>query len=131
MSTIFSKIINKEIPSYTISENKNFISFLDINPLTVGHCLVVPKIETDYLFDLDDSYLKEILIFSKKISSSLSKTVDCVRVGVSVVGLEVPHAHLHLIPFINENDMSFSNKRIEMTNEEFLDLQSKIIKNLN
>ena len=76
-------------------------------------------------------FLKEILIFSKKISSSLSKTVDCVRVGVSVVGLEVPHAHLHLIPFINEKDMSFSNKRIKMTNEEFLDLQSKIIKNLN
>ena len=131
MSTIFSKIINKEIPSYTIAENENFISFLDINPLTVGHCLVVPKIETDNLFDLDDSYLKEILIFSKKISSSLSKTVACVRVGVSVVGLEVPHAHLHLIPFINEQDMSFSNKRIKMTNEEFLDLQSRIIKNLN
>lgn len=131
MSTIFSKIINKEIPSYTIAENENFISFLDINPLTVGHCLVVPKIETDNLFDLDDSYLKEILIFSKKISSSLSKTVDCVRVGVSVVGLEVPHAHLHLIPFISEQDMSFSNKRIKMTNEEFLDLQSRIIKNLN
>ena len=131
MSTIFSKIINKEIPSYTIAENENFISFLDINPLTVGHCLVVPQMETDYLFDLDDSYLKEILIFSKKISSSLSKTVDCVRVGVSVVGLEVPHAHLHLIPFISEQDMSFSNKRIKMTNEEFLDLQSRIIKNLN
>ena len=131
MSTIFSKIINKEIPSYTIAENENFISFLDINPLTVGHCLVVPKVETDYLFDLDDSYLKEILISSKKISSSLSKSVDCIRVGVAVVGLEVPHAHLHIIPFINENDMSFSNKRIEMTNEEFLDLQSKIIKNLN
>ena len=131
MGSIFSKIINKEIPSYTIAENENFISFLDINPLTVGHCFVVPKVETDYLFDLDDSYLKEILIFSKKISSSLSKSVDCIRVGVAVVGLEVPHAHLHLIPFINENDMSFSNKRIEMTNEEFLDLQSKIIKNLN
>ena len=131
MGSIFSKIINKEIPSYTIAENEKFISFLDINPLTVGHCLVVPKVETDYIFDLDDSYLKEILIFSKKISSSLSKSVDCIRVGVAVVGLEVPHAHLHLIPFINENDMSFSNKRIEMTNEEFLDLQSKIIKNLN
>ena len=131
MSTIFSKIINKEIPSYTIAEDKNFISFLDINPLTIGHCLVVPKSEIDYLFDLDDSYLKDILIFSKRISSSLLKSVDCVRVGVSVVGLEVPHAHLHLIPFINEKDMNFSNKRIKMTNNEFLELQTKIIKNLN
>tara|TARA_Y100001958_G_C21151783_1_gene487772 strand:+ start:517 stop:912 length:396 start_codon:yes stop_codon:yes gene_type:complete len=131
MSTIFSKIINKEIPSYTIAEDENFISFLDINPLTIGHCLVVPKSEIDYLFDLDDSYLKDILIFSKRISSSLLKSVDCVRVGVSVVGLEVPHAHLHLIPFINEKDMNFSNKRIKMTNNEFLELQTKIIKNLN
>ena len=131
MSSIFSKIINKEIPSYTIAEDENFISFLDINPLTIGHCLVVPKSETDYLFDLDDSYLKDILIFSKRISSSLLESVDCVRVGVSVVGLEVPHAHLHLIPFINEKDMSFSNKRIKMSNNEFLELQTKIIKNLN
>ena len=131
MSTIFSKIINKEIPSYTIAEDENFISFLDINPLTIGHCLVVPKSEIDYLFDLDDSYLKDILIFSKRISSSLLESVDCVRVGVSVVGLEVPHAHLHLIPFINEKDMSFSNKRIKMSNNEFLELQTKIIKNLN
>ena len=122
MSTIFSKIINKEIPSYTIAEDENFISFLDINPLTIGHCLVIPKSEIDYLFDLDDSYLKDILIFSKRISSSLLKSVDCVRVGVSVVGLEVPHAHLHLIPFINEKDMNFSNKRIKMTNNEFLKL---------
>ena len=83
------------------------------------------------MFDLDDSYLKDILIFSKRISSSLLKSVDCVRVGVSVVGLEVPHAHLHLIPFINEKDMNFSNKRIKMTNNEFLELQTKIIKNLN
>ena len=131
MSTIFSKIINKEIPSYTIAEDENFISFLDIKPLTIGHCLVVPKTEIDYLFDLDDSYLKDILIFSKRISSSLLKSVDCVRVGVSVVGLEVPHAHLHLIPFINEKDMNFSNKRIKMTNNEFLELQAKITTNLN
>ena len=131
MGTIFTKIIKKEIPSYTITENEKFISFLDINPLTIGHCLVVPKIETDYFFDLDESYLEDILIFSRKISSSLIKSVDCVRVGVSVVGLEVPHAHLHLIPFINEKDMSFSNKRIKMTDEEFIKLQTKIINNLN
>ena len=85
MASIFSKIINKEIPSYTILENENFISFLDINPLTLGHCLVVPKKEIDYLFDLDDFFLSEILIFSKKISSSLIRTVDCNRVGVSVI----------------------------------------------
>ena len=124
MASIFSKIINKEIPSYTILENENFISFLDINPLTLGHCLVVPKKEIDYLF------LNEILIFSKKISSSLIRTVDCNRVGVSVIGLEVPHAHVHLIPINNEKDMNFSNKRIEMSSEDFADLQSRIIKNL-
>tara|TARA_B100000212_G_scaffold123831_1_gene92937 strand:- start:1043 stop:1435 length:393 start_codon:yes stop_codon:yes gene_type:complete len=130
MASIFSKIINKEIPSYTILENKNFISFLDINPLTLGHCLVVPKKEIDYLFDLDDVFLNEILIFSKKISSSLIRTVNCNRVGVSVIGLEVPHAHVHLIPINNEKDMNFSNKRIEMSSEDFADLQSRIIKNL-
>ena len=130
MASIFSKIINKEIPSYTILENKNFISFLDINPLTLGHCLVVPKKEIDYLFDLDDVFLNEILIFSKKISSSLIRTVDCNRVGVSVIGLEVPHAHVHLIPINYEKDMNFSNKRIEMSSEDFADLQSRIIKNL-
>ena len=130
MASIFSKIINKEIPSYTILENENFISFLDINPLTLGHCLVVPKKEIDYLFDLDDVFLSEILIFSKKISSSLIRTVDCNRVGVSVIGLEVPHAHVHLIPINNEKDMNFSNKRIEMSSEDFTDLQNRIIKNL-
>ncbi len=130
MASIFTKIINKEIPSYTILENENFISFLDINPLTLGHCLVVPKKEIDYLFDLDDVFLNEILIFSKKISSSLIRTVDCNRVGVSVIGLEVPHAHVHLIPINNEKDMNFSNKRIEMSPKDFTDLQSKIIKNL-
>ena len=131
MATIFTKIINKEIPSYTIYENENFISFLDINPLTVGHCLVVPKNETDYIFDLDEIYLKEILIFSKKISSALIKSVDCLRIGVSVVGLEVPHAHLHLIPFKKEIEMNFSNKRIKMTNDDFKNLQNQIVKNLN
>tara|TARA_B100001057_G_scaffold13732_1_gene12968 strand:- start:78705 stop:79097 length:393 start_codon:yes stop_codon:yes gene_type:complete len=130
MASIFTKIINKEIPSYTILENENFISFLDINPLTLGHCLVVPKKEIDYLFDLDDVFLNEILIFSKKISSSLIRTFDCNRVGVSVIGLEVPHAHVHLIPINNEKDMSFSNKRIEMSSKDFTVLQSKIIKNL-
>ena len=130
MASIFTKIINKEIPSYTILENENFISFLDINPLTLGHCLVVPKKEIDYLFDLDDVFLNEILIFSKKISSSLIRTVDCNRVGVSVIGLEVPHAHVHLIPLNNEKEMNFSNKRIEMSPKDFTDLQSKIIKNL-
>tara|TARA_Y100001949_G_C15896552_1_gene290613 strand:+ start:302 stop:694 length:393 start_codon:yes stop_codon:yes gene_type:complete len=130
MASIFTKIINKEIPSYTILENENFISFLDINPLTLGHCLVVPKKEIDYLFDLDDIFLNEILIFSKKISSSLIRTVDCNRVGVSVIGLEVPHAHVHLIPINNEKDMNFSNKRIEMSPKDFTDLQSKIINNL-
>ena len=92
---------------------------------------MVPKNETDYIFDLDEIYLKEILIFSKKISSAIIKTVDCLRIGVSVVGLEVPHAHLHLIPFKKEIEMNFSNKRIKMTNDDFKNLQNQIVKNLN
>ncbi len=131
MKSIFSKIIDGEIPAYILNENEKFISFLDINPLTLGHCLVVPKKEIDYFFDLDNDYLKDILIFSKKISKSLLKSVDCKRVGVSVVGLEVPHAHLHLIPFKNEKDMNFSNKKISLTHEEFLNIQKKIVNNLD
>lgn len=131
MKSIFSKIIDGEMPSYIINDNEKFISFLDINPLTLGHCLVVPKKEIDYFFDLDDDYLKDILIFSKKISKSLMKSVDCKRVGVSVVGLEVPHAHLHLIPFNKEKDMNFSNKKISLTHEDFLKIQKKIINNLD
>ena len=98
MSTIFTKIINREIPAYIISENSKFIAFLDISPLSIGHTLVVPKKEIDHFFDLDDDFLSEILLFSKKISKAIKKITRCNRVGLSVIGLEVPHAHLHLVP---------------------------------
>ena len=130
MSTIFSKIIKKEIPAHIIFDDKNFISFLDINPLTLGHSLVVPKIETDYLFDLENKYLEKILIFSKKISGALKSSVSCRRVGLKVVGLEVPHAHIHLIPFNNEKEMDFINKRLSFSQDELRDLLEIIKSNL-
>ena len=111
MSTIFTKIINREIPAYIISENSKFIAFLDINPLSIGHTLVVPKKETDHFFDLDDDFLTEILLFSKKISKAIKKVTRCNRVGLSVIGLEIPHAHLHLVPLNEMNDIDFSKKK--------------------
>ena len=130
MSTIFTKIINKEIPAHIIFEDKNFISFLDISPLTIGHSLVVPKIEVDYIFDLDNEYLKRGLIFSKKIASAIEKSTKCSRVGLKVVGLEVPHAHIHLIPFTNEKEMDFINKRLKLDKSNFTSLLKKIRENL-
>tara|TARA_B100000482_G_scaffold91811_1_gene66069 strand:+ start:94 stop:489 length:396 start_codon:yes stop_codon:yes gene_type:complete len=131
MATIFTKIIQREIPANILYENEDFISILDISPLTLGHSLVIPKVEIDYFFDLDDKYLNKIMMFSKVVSNALSKSVICKRVGLTVVGLEVPHAHLHLIPFNNEREMSFSNKRLKLSNDEFLELQKKIVNNLN
>tara|TARA_X000000368_G_scaffold46195_1_gene33111 strand:- start:401 stop:796 length:396 start_codon:yes stop_codon:yes gene_type:complete len=131
MATIFTKIIQREIPANILYENEDFISILDISPLTLGHSLVIPKVEIDYFFDLDDNYLNKIMMFSKVVSNALSKSVICKRVGLTVVGLEVPHAHLHLIPFNNEREMSFSNKRLKLSKDEFLELQKKIVNNLN
>ena len=125
MSTIFTKIINKEIPAHIIYEDEKFISFLDINPLTIGHSLVVPKIEVDYIFDLDKEYLNKVLIFSKKIASAIEKSTNCSRVGLKVVGLEVPHAHVHLIPFKNEKEMDFINKRLKLDESTFSSLLKK------
>lgn len=126
MSTIFTKIINREIPAYIISENSKFIAFLDINPLSIGHTLVVPKKEIDYFFDLDDDFLTEILLFSKKISKAIKKVTRCNRVGLSVIGLEVPHAHLHLVPLNEMNDIDFSKKKISFKDSEFNDVCKKI-----
>lgn len=131
MASIFTKIIQREIPANILYENENFISILDISPLTLGHSLVIPKVEVDYLFDLDDKYLNKIMTFSKVLSNALSKSVSCKRVGLTVIGLEVPHAHLHLIPFNNEREMSFSNERLRLSKNEFLELQEKIVSNLN
>lgn len=119
MATIFSRIIAGEIPCYKVAESDKFFAFLDINPLVKGHTLVVPKKEVDYIFELDDAELGEMMIFAKKVAKAIEQTVPCVRVGVSVIGLEVPHAHIHLIPINKESDMLFSNKKLEMTKEEF------------
>lgn len=127
MATIFTKIVNGEIPSYKIFENEHFYSFLDISPMTKGHTLVIPKKEVDYLFDIDDAMLSEMIVLSKKIAKAIEKTVECTRVGVMVVGLEVPHAHIHLIPIQNEEDMNLSNKRIQLTKEEFEKIAEDIV----
>lgn len=127
MATIFTKIVNGEIPSYKIFENKHFYSFLDISPMTKGHTLVIPKKEVDYLFDIDDAMLSEMIVLSKKIAKAIEKAVECTRVGVMVVGLEVPHAHIHLIPIQNEGDMNLSNKRIQLTKEEFEKIAEDIV----
>jgi len=126
MATIFSKIINGEIPSYKIAENDRFFAFLDINPLSKGHTLVVPKQETDYLFDLDDTLLAEMIVFAKQIACGIKQAIPCTRVGVMVVGLEVPHAHIHLIPIQKESDMSLSNPRLKLSKEEFAEIAAKI-----
>ena len=131
MSSIFTKIIDREFGAYIIDEDEDFISFLDINPLTKGHCLVVPKKEVDYFFDLDDDLLKKIILFSKKISYALKRTFHCKRVGMTVIGMEVPHAHIHLIPINSESEMNFSNKKLIINEVEFKEILKKIKKNLS
>ena len=126
MSTIFSKIIAGDIPSYKIAENDRFYAFLDINPLAKGHTLVVPKVETDYLFDLQDDLLGEMLVFSKKVALAIDKKMDCLRVGVAVLGLEVPHAHIHLVPINGLHDIEFSKPKLKLSQEEFLEIAEAI-----
>jgi len=129
MPTIFSKIVNGEIPSYKIFEDDKFYAFLDINPNAIGHTLCIPKIEVNRLFDLDDDTYSGLMNFSKKIAKALKKAVDCDRIGVSVIGLEVPHVHVHLIPINSMDDMSF-NSKVKLTNKEFNDILDKIKANL-
>ncbi len=128
--TIFSKIIAGEIPCYKIAENENFLAFLDISPLVKGHVLIVPKIETDKFFDLSDQLLSEILIFAKPIATAIEKSFDCKRCGISVVGIEVPHAHMHLIPINSANDLNFTQPKLQLEESEILHIQQKIISNL-
>ncbi len=118
MATIFSKIINGDIPSYKCAENDRFYAFLDINPLVKGHTLVVPKREVDYIFDLTDEEIGEMQIFAKHVAAAIKKAFPCIKVGQAVLGLEVPHAHIHLIPKQNEKDMLFSNHKLSFTEEE-------------
>ncbi len=125
--TIFSKIIKGEIPSYKIAENENFFAFLDINPLVEGHTLVIPKIEVDKFLDMPDNYLSEILLFAKPIASAIEKSFQCKRCGLSVVGLEVPHAHLHLIPLNTMDDINFTRKKLSPTPVQLKKAQEKIL----
>ena len=125
MGSIFSKIISGEIPSFKIYEDDNFLAFLDINPNSLGHTLCIPKKEIDQMFDLDDKTLSELIIFSKKVANAIKKAVVCERVGMSAIGLEVPHVHVHLIPINNMNDMSFDTK-INMTEIQFIETMNKI-----
>jgi histidine triad (HIT) family protein len=127
--TIFSKIINGEIPSYKVAENEKFYAFLDINPLQKGHTLVVPKLaepEADYIFDLEDDMLSEMLVFAKQVARGIKGAVACKRVGVAVIGLEVPHVHMHLIPISKEGDMSFANQKLTLPSEEMAEIANSI-----
>ena len=126
MASIFTKIINGEIPCYKIAEDERFLAFLDINPLAKGHTLVVPKVETDYLFDLDDELLGDMMKFSKKVALAIDKTMDCKRVGVAVLGLEVPHAHIHLCPINDLYDIEFSRAKLKLSAEEFNEIAGQI-----
>lgn len=130
MSTIFSKIIKGEIPSYKIAENDNFFAFLDIRPMAKGHVLVIPKHETDYLFDLDDQILSDMIVYSKKIAKAIQQAVPCKRIGLMVIGMEVPHAHIHLIPINAEKEMNLSNPRLELSQDEFKQITKDIISKL-
>ncbi len=126
MASIFTKIVRGEIPSYKIAEDEQFYAFLDIYPLAKGHTLVIPKKEVDYLFDLDDDFLAEMTVFSKKIAKAIEKVIPCARIGVAVLGLEVPHAHIHLIPINSEADISFSRPKLKLSEEEFQEIAAKI-----
>ena len=126
MATIFSKIIAGDIPSYKIAEDDKFYAFLDINPMAKGHTLVVPKQATDYIFDLDDALLGEMIIFSKRVAQAIEKAISCKRVGVMVIGLEVPHAHIHLVPIQQEGDLNLSNPKIKLSSDEFIEIADKI-----
>jgi histidine triad (HIT) family protein len=126
MATIFTKIIKGEIPCYKIAENDDYFAFLDINPLRAGHTLVVPKKETDYVFDLDDTCLAGMIIFSKKIAVAIKSVIPCNRIGVAILGLEIPHAHIHLVPMDSMEDVNFKNPKLKFSPEEFKEIAAKI-----
>lgn len=126
MASIFSKIIAGEIPSYKIAEDEKCFAFLDINPIVFGHTLVVPKKEVDYYFDLDEEYLADLNAFAKRVAIALKQEVNCIRIGVMIAGLEVPHAHIHLVPINSVGDLSFTNPRVKIPEEEMIDLARRI-----
>lgn len=126
MATIFSKIVAGEIPCYKVAEDDKFFAFLDINPLVKGHTLVIPKQEVDYLFDLSDADLAAMQVFAKHVAAGIKRAFPCIKVGQAVLGLEVPHAHIHLIPMQSEKDMLFSNPKLKLSDEEFMQIAAAI-----
>ena len=126
MSSIFSKIVSGEIQAHKVAENNDFLAFLDIQPLAIGHVLVIPKKEVDYIFDLDDETYSGLMLFAKVVAIGLKKAVPCPKVGVTVIGLEVPHAHIHLIPMHSVSDMNFSKPKLKFTEEELAETAEKI-----
>jgi histidine triad (HIT) family protein len=126
MATIFTKIIKGEIPCYKIAEKEYYFAFLDINPLRAGHTLVIPKKETDYIFDIDDDQLSGLILFSKKIAAAIKVAFPCNRIGIAILGLEVPHAHIHLIPMDTMEDVNFKNPKLKFSTEEFKEIATKI-----
>ena len=124
--TIFSKIIAGDIPCYKIAEDENYFAFLDISPMTKGHTLVIPKIEEDYIFRLENEKLSGLVVFAKKIAIAIEKAIPCVRVGVAVLGMEVPHAHIHLVPLQKESDLNFKNPKLKLSPDEMIDIAEKI-----
>ena len=129
MPSVFTRIVVGEIPSYKIAEDDKFYAFLDISPMAKGHTLVIPKKEIDYVFDLEDEVLQDMIIFSKKVAKAIKRALPCQRVGVMVLGMEVPHAHIHLVPINKESDMNLSNPRLKLKDEEFKDIAEKIAAN--
>lgn len=130
MASIFTKIINNEIASYKILEDENHLAFLDIFPVTKGHVLVIPKKETDYIFDIGNREYINLMLFAKKVSKALKRSIKCKKIGISVIGIEVAHAHIHLVPINDISDMNFSKDKLKLSDEEMKEIQKKIISNL-
>ncbi len=130
MATIFTKIIKGEIPCYKIAEDENYFAFLDINPIAKGHTLVIPKEENDYIFNMEDEQLSGLMLFAKKVAKAIDKSIDCKRVGIAVIGLEVPHTHIHLVPLQEVGSLNFANPKLKFAEEEFQEIQRKIVENL-
>lgn len=126
MDTLFTRIIKGEIPCYKIAENDRYFAFLDISPLAKGHTLVVPKVQNDYIFNLDDDTVAGMMVFAKKVALAIQENIPCQRIGVAVIGLEVPHAHIHLVPISKEGDLNFTNPRCKLSDEEFRQIAAKI-----
>lgn len=126
MATIFTRIINGEIPCYKVAENEHYFAFLDIRPMTKGHTLVIPKVEEDYLFNLDDDTYAGLMLFAKQVALAIEQVIPCTRVGVAVMGMEVPHVHIHLIPINNESDMIISNPKLKLSDEEMASIAGAI-----